>query len=277
MEPRGAQAWLPSKLASLDDALKRVVDGAAVALGGMTLYRRPVGAAVGLIERGARDLTLIDFTAGYEADILIGAGCVSRVRTSFFGLDLLGLPPMYREALAGERLEVVTESQATFGFGLRATLARTDYAPARIWGGTEMLSERPDLRLVGSPYSDEQYIAVPALQPDVTIIHAWKADAVGNAVLPGELAFDQDLAAASRETIVTAEHIVPTAEIEGHGADLLGVWVDAVVELPRGAWPTSCHPDYRVDLGRLADYVEACRAGGFEAFVGAPPAAGRDA
>jgi glutaconate CoA-transferase subunit A len=139
--------------------------------------------------------------------------------------------------------------------------------PARIFAGTEMLEARRDLQLVVSPYSGERYIAVPALHPDTAIIHALMADELGNAVLASQLALDADLAAASLRTVLTAERIVPTAAIEQHGADILGGWVDAVVEQPGGAWPTSCHPDYAIDLAYLADYVEACREDRFASFL----------
>jgi glutaconate CoA-transferase subunit A len=139
--------------------------------------------------------------------------------------------------------------------------------PARTFSGTDMLSVRPDLALVSSPYSADRYVAIPALVPDVAIVHAWCADRAGNAVLRSEYCLDVDLAAAARFTIVTAEHIVPTSDIEAHGADIIAAHVEHVVCAPRGAWPSSCYPDYRADLSLLMDYADACRAAGFEGFL----------
>jgi glutaconate CoA-transferase, subunit A len=267
--PRRRHPWSRSKVTTLDAALARVVDGAVLALGGFTLYRRPIGAVLGLIDRGVRDLTLVDYIAAFEADILIGAGCASRIRSCYCGMEIFGLAPMYRQATAEGRVEAIAETEATIAYGLRAARARTDFVPARIFGGTQMLELRPDLKLVASPYTEAQYVAIPALHPDVTIVHALIADSAGNAVLGSELALDNDLAAASHYTIVTAERIVPTAEIERYGADILGGFVDVVVAQPRGAWPTSCHPDYPQDMSFLADYMDSCSTGGFEAFVAA--------
>lgn len=269
--PLRSRAWVSDKVKGLTEALGPASDGMSVALGGFTLYRRPIAAVLTLIDRGLRDLTLIDYIGALEADLLIGAGCVSSVRSCYCGMEIFGLAPMHRLAVAEGRLEAVAETEATLAYGLRAARAQTDFMPARIFGGTDMLALRPDLKLVVSPYSTSRYVAVPALRPDITVIHAVMADAAGNAVLGGELGLDADLAAASGYTVVTAERIVDTAEVERHGADLLGGFVDAVVEAPRGAWPTSCLPDYRQDLGIIGDYMDACRAGRFDAFVAEMP------
>jgi glutaconate CoA-transferase subunit A len=265
--PHRLHPWSRDKVVALEAALDAVRDGCLLALGGFTLYRRPVRAVLALAQRGIRNLTLIDYIAGFEADLLIGAGCVSTIRSCFCGMEILGFAPNYRRALADGALVAVPETEATLAYGLRAARARTDFIPARIYGGTQMLELRPDLKLVNSPYSDSIYVAVPAIHPDVAIIHALMADDAGNAVLASELALDADLAAASRHTVITAERIVPTSEIERHGADVLGAWVDAVVEMPRGAWPTSCLPDYAHDMIFLADYVEACASDGFSEFL----------
>jgi glutaconate CoA-transferase, subunit A len=267
--PRRLHPWSRDKVTSLANALSHVEDGCALALGGFTLYRRPISAILALIDRGIRDVLLIDYIAAFEADILIGAGCVSTIRSCYCGMEIFGFAPMYRRAVADGLLESIAETEATMAYGLQAARARTDFVPARIYGGTQMLELRADLKVVTSPYSDAKYVAVPALHPDVTILHALMADDAGNAVLGSELALDSDLGAASKYTIVTAERIVSTAEIERHGADILGGWVDAVVEQPNGAWPSSCFPNYAHDMAFFADYMDACNDGRFATFVAA--------
>lgn len=265
--PLGAARWRPDKVTSLAEALKSVRDGYMVALGGMTLYRRPVAAVAELIRQGRRDLTLLDYTAGFEGDILIGADRVSRVHSCYFGLDVLGPAPMYRRAVQSGRVAIVEETEATIAYGLRAARARVDFLPARILDQTDLTQVRPDLVKVRSPYSDRSYIAVPPLVPGVAVVHAWLADPSGNAVLRSNYCLDADLAAAARVTIITAEKIAPAVELEGHQADVLGGWVDHVVEVSGGAYPTSCFPDYDLDLAFLADYIEACAAGDFDLFL----------
>jgi glutaconate CoA-transferase subunit A len=256
------------KRTSLEDAVGHVRAGCAVALGGMTLYRRPVACALAIARAGATGLTLIDYAASIEGDLLIGAGCVATVRSCYFGMDVLGLAPMHRQAAQAGTIHIVEETEATLALGLRAARARVDFMPARILAQTDVRAVRTDLQDVISPYSGESYVAVPAIVPDIAFIHALMADEAGNAVLGSDYGVDADLAAAARRTVVTAERIVETAEIEQSGADVLGGFVDHVVHVPRGAWPTACHPLYETDLPLLADYVEACREGSFEAFVG---------
>jgi len=260
-------SWLANKRTSLQIAIENVHDGDLVGLGGMSLYRRPVAGVLELIRQGRRELRLLDYIGGFEGDILIGSGCVAEVRSCYFGMDVLGLAPMHRRAVGEGRLGVVQETEMTVAVGLRATRSGVDFIPARIFAETDMAQIRTDLEHVDSPYSGVSYVAIPAIEPDVAIIHALLADEAGNTILGGEYNLDQDLAAAARRTIVTAERIVDTEVIEEHGADIPGAWVDHVVEASSGARPTSCYPEYEVDLEFLADYVEACGDGQFEAFL----------
>ena len=265
--PRNGR-WRDDKVTTLGAAIAACLsDGAMLALGGMALYRSPVAAAAEIVRQGLRNLTLLDYVAGFEGDILVGAGCVATVRSCYFGLDVVGLAPMYRTAVEQGRVQVIEETEVTVAYGLRAARAGIDFMPARTFSGTDMLSVRPDLALVPSPYSDDLYVAIPALVPDVAIVHAWCADGAGKAVLRSEYCLDADLAAAARRTIVTAERIVSTSEVESHGADIVAAHVEHVVEARRGAWPSSCYPDYRADLSLLMDDVDACRDDGFAIFL----------
>jgi glutaconate CoA-transferase subunit A len=259
--------FLANKQTSLEEAVGYVRSGHMVALGGMTLYRRPVACALAIARADVTGLTLIDYAGSIEGDLLIGSGCVSSVRSCYFGMDVLGLAPMHRRAAQAGSLHIVEETEATLALGLRAARARVDFLPARILAETDVRAVRSDLKDVISPYTGESYVAVPAIVPDIAFIHALMADEAGNAVLGSDYGVDADLAAASRRTVVTAERIVETAEIEQSGADLLGGFVDHVVHVPHGAWPTGCHPLYDTDLAVLADYVEACRDRGFDSFV----------
>lgn len=251
---------------SLEQAVALVPPGCTLGLGGMTLYRRPAGFVRALLAAGVSELTLLALTCGIESDWLVGAGRVRRVRTCYFGLEGFGLAPMFtRYATAGE-IEVLEETEASLGFGLRATLARVGFMPGTAWLGTDLPRARPDVKTVRDPYSEREYMAFPAIAPDVAVIHAPLADRLGSARLGGNLALDRELALAARQVIVTAERVVD--RLEGP-VDLVGVTPTAVVELPRGAWPTSCYPDYGLDGEEILGYLAACAAGKFEEYVGA--------
>jgi len=253
-----------NKIIPLEQAAKLVASGSTLGLGGMTLYRRPVAFVQALLGTGVTDLTLISLTCGFESDLLVGARRVGRVRTCYFGLEAFGLAPMFTEQATAGRVEVIEETEASLAFGLRATLARVGFMPSLAWLGTDLLRARPDVKTVQDPYSSREYIAFPALRADVMVIHAPVADQLGNTQVYGNLALDRELALAADQVIITAERVVD--RLAGP-LELAGVGVDFVVEAPRGAWPTSCYPDYPLDGDELLDYVEACSSGRFDAYL----------
>jgi glutaconate CoA-transferase subunit A len=263
---------MTDKVISLQEAAKLVQPGHTLALGGMTLYRRPVAFVRELIRQGTGDLTLLALTAGYESDLLVGAGLVKRVRTCYFGLEVFGLAPMFTRLATAGQVEVIEETEASIAFGLRAALAGVSFMPGQGWRETDLLRVRPDVQLVDDPYSQRSYVAFPAIHPDVAVIHARAADRSGNAVLGGNLAVDWELSLAAETTIITVERLVEEPALslveglEGQ-ADILGICVHAIVEAPRGAHPTSCYPDYPLASEEILNYVEACVAGRFEEYL----------
>jgi glutaconate CoA-transferase subunit A len=253
-----------SKVITLEQATELVTSGSTLGLGGMTLYRRPVAFVRALLSTGVHDLTLISLTCGFESDLLVGAGRVGRVRTCYFGLESFGLAPMFtQQATAGE-VEVIEETEASLAFGLRATLAGVGFMPSLAWLGTDLPRVRPDVKTIQDPYSDQEYVAFPALRADVMVVHAPVADLSGNALVHGNFALDKELGLAADQVIITAERVVD--RLPGP-LRLAGVGVDFVVETPRGAWPTSCYPDYPLDGDELLDYVDACGSDQFDAYL----------
>jgi len=245
------------KRVSLDEACALVKPGTMLALGGITLYRRPMAFVIALLklhqQTGApSDLTLLAYTAGLESDLLVGERMVSRVRTCYFGLEIFGLAPMFTYYANRGGIDIIEETEASLAFGLRAQAAQVGFMPGRGWLGTDLPRLRPDVRTIIDPYLGEELIAFPAIHPDVAVIHALQADWEGNAVIGDHKGVDEELAITADLVIVTAEEIIP----ELQKADLTAPFVDAVVACPKGAAPTSCHPLYPLDGMMLLDYVE---------------------
>jgi glutaconate CoA-transferase subunit A len=250
---------------SMAEAAALVRPGDTLALGGMTLYRRPVAFVRALLRQPnpPRGLTLLNFTSSYESDLLVGAGLVSRIRTCYFGFEGYGLAPMFTQAGNLGEVEIVEESEASLAFGLKATLADVGFMAGRGWVGTDLPRLRPDVRTVRDPYSGEELMAFPALKPVVAVLHALQADRQGNARLNRNQGVDPELAMTAGRVIVTAEEIVD----ELTTADIVGPLVTAVVAAPNGAWPTSCHPLYPMDGLEVLAYIDACGREGFEEYV----------
>lgn len=250
---------------ALADVPRLVPGGCVLGLGGMTLYRRPVALVRELLRAGVGDLEVLAFTGGIETDLLIGAGRVRRLRSCYVGLEIFGLAPCFTAAATRGAFELVEETEATLALGLRATQGGLDFLPFGGLVGTDLLAARPDLARVPSPYSGAEYVAIPALRPDVALLHAPRADRDGNVWLGGNLAVDEALAATAGVTIVSVERVVD----ELPGVDLMARDVDYLVEAPGGAAPTSCWPDHPLDGARLVEYQLACEAGRFDDFLAA--------
>jgi glutaconate CoA-transferase subunit A len=248
---------MPDKRISIQEAAGLIQSGTTLALGGMTLYRRPMAFVRALLSQHQEcgepeDLTLLAFTAGLESDLLLGSGMISHTRTCYFGLEIFGLAPMFTYLANRGEIEVIEETEASLAFGLRAQMAGINFMPGRGWLGTDLPKLRPDVLKIIDPYSGEELMAFPAIKPDVAVIHALKTDWEGNAQIGDNHGVDVELALTAGSVIVTAEEIVP----ELKKADLAAPWVDAVVFAPLGAAPTSCHPLYPLDGEAILAYTE---------------------
>lgn len=249
---------------SITEAASLVRPGDTLALGGFTLYRRPVAFVRALLATEVRNLTLLCFTASYESDLLVGDGRASAVHTCYFGFEAFGLAPMFTQAANAGRLRVIEETEASLAFGLRASLAGVGFMPGQGWIGTDMLKVRPDVKVITCPYTGQEVVAFPAVTCDVAVIHAPVADRIGNARLGGNLGVDRELAMVARTVIITAEEIVDALEAP---IDIAGLSVTAVVHAPRGAWPTSCYPLYPLDGEEILRYMDMAGNGNFGEYI----------
>src|SRR4030043_1007691 len=243
-----------SKQLSMEQAVELVQSGNMLGLGGMTLYRRPVAFVRALLRKHQKtgkpmDLTLLAFTAGYESDLLVGAGLLSHIRSCYFGLEIFGFAPMFTDLANKGKVDVIEETETSISMGLRAQMASVGFMPGLGWLGTDLPRLRPDVRTVIDPYSGEELMAFPAIQPEVAVIHALTADYDGNALIGDNKGVDIELCLASKTVILTAEELVP----ELAKADPVAPCVHAVVHAPKGALPTSCHPLYPLDAGAILE------------------------
>lgn len=256
-------------MCTLDEAAALVQDGHTIALGGMTLYRRPVAFVRALLGRSPRPqrLTLLNFTAGYESDLLIGAGCVDTVRSAYFGLEAFGLAPMFTEMTQRGVVNILEETEASIVMGLRAAVSRVGFMPSRAWIGTDLPRLRPDIRTVVDPYSGEELIAFPALHCDVAVLHGLEADAEGNVALNNNLGLDLELVYLAQTVIVTVEKVVDRVTPAVGRTIIPAPGASHIAVARRGAWPTSCYPEYPVSGSELMRYVDQCNAGMFNSYL----------
>jgi len=246
-----------------------ITDGTTIALGGMTIYRRPVAFVRALLARDVRpkNLTLLCFTAGYESDLLVGAGCVGIVRSCYFGLESFGFAPMFTEAAQKGTIHVLEETEASLAMGMRAKMAGVGFMPSTAWIGTDLPRLRPDVKTIIDPYSGEELMAFPAIRCDVAILHGLEADQLGNVKLNNNLGVDNELVYMADKVIITVEKIVERVEKSPDGTIIPAPAITHLVHAPQGAWPTSCYPDYPVAGGEFMRYVDACNGGHFDEYL----------
>ncbi len=243
---------------SLAEAAALVQPSTTLALGGMALYRRPVAFVRELLRRDIMptDLALLAFTAGYAADLLVGAGAVTSVRTVYFGLEAFGLAPMFTYHASRGNLNVIEETETSIVLGLRAAVSGVGYLPSVAWQGTDLLKLRPDVQSVTDPYTGNILTAFPAIHVDVAVLHALEVDAAGSIAINNNLGIDQLLVYAADTVIVTAEAQVESIEPALHKTIIPAPGIDYVALAPRGAHPTSCYPLYRFAGRAFMTYSE---------------------
>lgn len=254
---------------SLTDAASLIRDSSTLALGGMTMYRRPVAFVRELLRRQMRprDLTLLCFTAGFESDLLVGAGCVGTMRSVYFGLESFGLAPMFTEAAQRGTVRILEETEASMAMGIRAGLSKVGFMPSRAWQGTDLPRLRPDVKTITDPYTGEELIAFPAMQCDVAVLHGLEGDKRGNITINNNTGVDLDLVFLADVVIVTVERRVERVERSLDTILIPSPGITYAVHARRGAWPTSCYPDYPIGGGEFLHYVDACNAGRFDEYL----------
>lgn len=245
------------RIGTWDDAVALVEDGMLVAFSGAVLRGKPVAAARALAGAGRRDLDLVTFTGSLEVEVLLASGGVRSVTSSYVGLGEHGPARGFGAAVADGAVEDRELSEWMLVGGLRAAAMGLPFLPTRAGLGSDLVVARA-LRTVADPYTGEEYLAVAAIRPDVSFVHAWRADDEGNIQLPwppDHLA-DVDLltARAARVVVVSVEEIVDPATVaaEPQLTRLFGFEVDLLVEAPGGARPGSMPPLYTDDAAWFA-------------------------
>ena len=251
-----------TRLTTLDEAVRLVPDGCTLYLGGAVLHRKPMAFVGALIDAGRRDLDLVTFAGSLDIDMLVSAGSVRSVSAAYVGLGRYGSAPQFVSAVKAGAIEDIEYSEWLMLHGLRAAAMGVPFLPTRGGLGSELLEHLSVERII-DPYEGAEYLAIPPLRPDVTVIHAWRASKDGNIQFswPPEHLWDVDVTAAraARSVIVTVEEIVDGEQINGqpHLTRLFGFEVDTLVEVPRGAWPTASPPDRAEDADALKRYVDS--------------------
>lgn len=254
---------MPEKLMTAAEAVASIESGMTVGIGGWGSRRKPMALVRELLRTDVTDLTVVAF-GGPDVGLLAAAGKIKKLIYGFVSLDSIPLDPQFTQAR--ERGDFATEEydEGMFVAGLRAAGARLDFLPIRAGLGSDVLPANPQVATIASPYSDDVYVAMPALPLDVALIHMNRADAQGNGQFLGpDPYFDDLFAMAAKRTIMSTEKVVETESLLENGSfhTLLvsRMFVSSVVETPNGAHFTTCEPDYNRDEAFQRHYAESAK------------------
>jgi len=250
-------------ISDLSQLVNMIPDGAKLAL---PPSRSGVAMAAtrALAERGARNLHLVAIpTSGIQADLLIGAGCVSIVESAGITLDEHGQAGRFVSAVKAGTIRLMDSTCPAIVSALQAGEKGVPFFPMRGLIGSDLLKYREDYKVINNPMSDtsDPIVVLPAIVPDVTLFHAPLADRFGN-VWIGKMRELMTLAHASKQTLVTVEEITDLDLMKDPlraPATIPEMYVSKVVEAKNGAWPLGLDGCYDPDSVALAHYAAAAR------------------
>ena len=256
-----SKAKAASKIVALDAALDMVENGMQVGIGGWIFHGQPMALVRGLIRNGVSDLRLVPAPGSIAPDMLIGAGCASETACVFISFEHLGLAPNFRRAAQAGSVKVLEMDGPGIAGGLRAGACDLPYGIIPDLG-TDLPKVNPEgYRKARVQEGARPLLEVPAIKPDVVLLHGQQADEFGNIQYFGAGFFDLLLAQAAKTVICSVDRIVPASTVRAapHMTKIPAAFVDAVVVAPYGGHPGGSPGLYAQDEAHLRAYVKASR------------------
>ena len=255
---------LTNKVMSVSEAVSRFLqDGDYVASGGFGSNRIPAAALHEVLRQRKRNLGFAGHTSTHDFQILTagnmdGEKLLARVDVAYIvGLEARGLSPHARRVMESGDVQVCEWTNYALACRLRAAASGVPFVPARIMLGTDTF-QRSAAREIECPFTGQKLVALPALYPDVALIHVHESDCHGNCRIHGITVADLDLARASKKVIITAERLVSNDEIRRapHATVIPSLCVDAVCEVPYGSYPGCMPGEYFSDEEHLQQWLK---------------------
>jgi len=253
---------LREKVMSLEEAARLVKDGDAVGIGGSTLSRTPMAMIWALIRAGRKRLFCSRSIMSSEGELLFGSGASDHVLTSWFSQGIVwGVSKVMRLYTESRRARFEEWSHMAVGMRFRAGAMGVPFLPMRSMLGSDLIGRLPEVKQIDCPFTGEKLALVPALNPDVALIHVQRCDPYGNAQMDGLQFMDVDLAMAANRVILTTERIVSNDQIRRapDQTKIPFLAIDAVVEVPFGCAPHECYGVYEPFFKHLDMYAEMIR------------------
>ena len=250
---------LREKVMTLSDAVALIPDNVHVAIGGCHYSRTPIALIWEIIRQKKSGLVFSKSITATEGDLLLVAGTTRHIITSWFSPGVTwGVSRIMRHFVQSGEATYEEWSHMSLGLRYRAAAMGVPFLPTRSMLGSDVYKQLTDIKEMQCPFTGDKLALVPALHPDVAIIHVQKADSYGNAQITGFPFMDKDIALAADRVILTAEQIIDNHEIRRtpDRTDIPFFCVDAVVEVPYGCVPHECYAAYEPDFNHMDMYVK---------------------
>jgi glutaconate CoA-transferase subunit A len=270
MQPVRSATRSTDKVITAAEAVARFVrPGAVLGMGGQNIGRCPMALTHEIIRQRIGGLTVVGCNLSIAMDQLVGAGLVRRCECGTGNLERFGTTFCWRRAIENGTLEIEDYSHLSMVTRFLGGEMGVPFMPTRSLLGSDLLgppgrAQPGKAVVVDNPWNPgEPVVLVPALQPDVSIVHVQRADPTGNVIIEGFATHEPEMMRASHRVIVSCEELVSTDDIRAHPerTTVPFLHVDAVVVQSFGAYPTSVYGYYDYDAAQVAAYQEAARAG----------------
>ena len=252
------------KLTSVEEAARLVKDGDTLAVGGCLFTRTPMALVREVLRQRRQGLTLARNLTCTEGEFLLVAGAAQKIVTSWMSIGLpWGISKILREYAEQGRARFEEWSHMALGLRFRAGAMGVPFLPTLTMLGSDLMGVT-GAKTMACPYTGETLCLVPALFPDVALLHVHRADRLGNCQIDGYPHMDADIAKAATTVLVTAEEIIPEDETRRRPDRTIipGFLVDAVAEVPFGSYPHECYGLYEADFQHFGDYAAGIDARG---------------
>jgi glutaconate CoA-transferase, subunit A len=262
---------MPMMAQTIEEALAPIADGIMLAVP-REVAGVPMAATRALVRRGVRNLHLVALpTSSLQADLLIGAGCVAVLETSAVSLGELGPAPRFIAAVMAAGIRIKDATCPALHAAFEAAEKGVPFMPLRGIVGSDLIAHRPDWRVIDNPFGDnDPIVLLPALHPDVALMHAPMADRAGN-VWIGRQRELATMAHAAARNVVTVERLVDGNLLDDPllaAGTLPGFYVDRIAVAENGCWPLGLPDHYAADLAHLGEYARlAATAEGFAQYL----------
>ncbi len=251
------------KRMDLKTAISRFIkNGDYISIGGCSIVRLPMAAVHEILRQGIR-FRMAAGTRTFDIDLFLDNDRILELDIGYIlGLEMLGVPSFtrnkVRQKLSSGELKITEWSNGTMAWRHKAAAMGVPFLPVRSLAGTDTFKHSA-AKKARCPFSGMEVVLVPALYTDVAVIHVHRADKYGNCQIEGMLNEDLDKARSAKHLIITTEKIIDTEEIRDDGSKTVipQFYVDAVVEVPYGAYPTNMPGLYYLDLDHLKKYAAA--------------------